>query len=172
VISVERFGGFVVAVTDWGVPAVYVAFRPLSVTVAGRGAIVKVALALHPQELSIKLLYFKALIATDSHEAEALGENLLTSFAGNWEVQYLNGVLDTNCGRLRQGRRHLEQSVNLNPNSAASHAALALVLAQLNDIPAAKEQQQKAIVLGDNSEEVNRTLSKLPQYLEAAVSER
>jgi len=100
-----------------------------------------------------------------------LGKSLLASFAGNWEVQYLNGVLETKCGKLRQGRRHLEQSVNLNPSSAASHAALALVLAQLKDLPEAKEQMQKALALGDSSGEVKRTLSKLPQYLDGAGSE-
>ncbi len=134
-------------------------------------ALLKVALTRHPQELSTKLLYMRALIATKPDEAEVLGNSLLTSFAGNWEVQYLNGVLDTECGRLQQGRRHLEQSVNLNPNSAASHAALALVLAQLKDIREAKEQQQKAIALRDNSEDVKRTLSKLPQYFSGAGSE-
>jgi tetratricopeptide (TPR) repeat protein len=134
-------------------------------------ALMKLAVTLHPQELSTKLLYLRALIGTNPDEAEVLGKSLLTSFAGNWEVQYLNGVLDAKCGRLQQGRKDLEQSVHLNPNSAASHAALALVLAQLKDIPQAKEQQQKAIALGDNSEEVKRTLSKLPQYLSGAGSE-
>ena len=134
--------------------------------------LLKVALARHPQELSTKLLYFRALLHSNPGEAEVLGGNLLTSFASNWEVQYLNGVLDTQCGRLQQGRKHLEQSVHLNPNSAASHAALALVSAQLKDIPEAKEQQQKALALGDNSEEVKRTLSTLTQYLERAGSER
>ena len=128
-------------------------------------ALMKLAVMRHPQELSTKLLYLRALIGTNPDEAEVLGKSLLTSFAGNWEVQYLNGVLETKCGRLQQGRKHLEQSVNLNPNSAASHAALALVLAQLKDIPQAKEQQQKAIALADNNQEVKRTLSKLPQYL-------
>jgi tetratricopeptide (TPR) repeat protein len=128
-------------------------------------ALLKVALALHPQELSIKLLYLRALIDTNPDDAEVLGRSLLSSFAGNWEVQYLNGVLDAKCGRLLQGRKHLEQSVNLNPNSAASHAALALVLAQLKDIPGAKEQKGKAIDLKDDSEEVKSILSRLPQAL-------
>lgn len=135
-------------------------------------ALLKVALARHPDELSTNLLYLRVLIDTYPDEAEVLGKRLLTSFASSWEVQYLNGVLDTKCGRLQQGRKHLEQSVHLNPNSAASHAALAVVLAQLKDIPGAKEQQQKAIALGDNNEEVKRTLSQLPPNLDGAGSER
>jgi tetratricopeptide (TPR) repeat protein len=135
-------------------------------------ALLKLALTRHPRELSTKLLYFRALIDTNPDEAEVLGKSLLTSFASNWEVQYLNGVLDTKRGRPQQGRKHLEQSVNLNPNSAASHAALALVLAQLKDLQEARQQQQKALALGDNSEEVKRTLAMLPQYLYGADSER
>ena len=128
--------------------------------------LLKVALDRHPQELSTKLLYMRVLTATNPGDAEVFGQSLLTSHASNWEVQYLNGVLDTNLGRLQQGRKHLVQSVNLNPNSAASHAALALVLAQLNDIPGARLQKQQAIDLRDNSEEVKRMLSRLPQELD------
>lgn len=134
-------------------------------------ALLKVALASQPHELSTQLLYFRALIDIDPDEAEVLEQSLLTSFAGNWEVQYLVGDLDMKCGRLPQARRHLEQSVNLNPNSAESHATLALVLAELKDTQAAKEQKQKAIALRDNSEEVRRTLSKLSEFLDVAGSE-
>lgn len=138
---------------------------------AEAATLLKVALAKHPEDLGARLLYFRDLIGTNTEEAEALGRSLLASFASNWEVQYLNGVLDTKLGRLQQGRMHLEQSVRLNQNSAASHAALALVLAQLRDFPRAREQQQKAIVLGDNSEEVKMTLSKLREYLNGAEPE-
>jgi tetratricopeptide (TPR) repeat protein len=134
-------------------------------------ALLKVALDRHPQELSTKLLYLRALIDTNPGEAEALGKSLLTSFASNWEVHYLNGVLDAQSGRLIEGRKHLEKSISLNPNSASAHAVLAVVLARLKDIPEAKQQQQKAIALGDNSDEVKRTLSKLPEYLDAPETE-
>ncbi len=133
-------------------------------------ALLKVALARQPHELSTQLLYLRVLIDTHPDEAEVLGQSLLTSFAGNWEVQYLVGDLDIKFGRLQQGRKHLEQSVNLNPNSAASHATLGLVLAELKDIHAAREQQQRAIALGDTSEEAKRTLSKLSQYLDGTGS--
>jgi tetratricopeptide (TPR) repeat protein len=135
-------------------------------------ALLKIVLARQPQELETQLLYLRVLIDRNSDEAESLGKSLLISYPRSWEVQYLNGVLDTNCGRLLQGRKHLEESVSLNPNSAASHATLALVLAQLKDIPEAKRQQKMAMALGDTTNEVERALSKLSQYLDGTTSER
>lgn len=135
-------------------------------------ALLKVALARHPQELSTKLLLLRALTETNPDEAEVLATSVISSAANNWEVQYLSGVLDSKCGRLQQGRKHLEQSVNLNPNSAASHAALGLVLAQLKNLPQAKDEQQKAIALGGNSREVMLTLANLRKYLNGEGAER
>lgn len=135
-------------------------------------ALLKVALAQHPKELDTKLLYLRALVETNAEQAAAFGRDLLISLPNNWEVQYLNGVLDTKNGRLQQGRKHLEQSVKLNQNSAASHAELGLVLAQLDDIPEAREQQKRAIALGDQSQEVTLTLSKISQYLNGAGAEQ
>lgn len=139
---------------------------------AEAASVLNLALAGHPGELSTKLLYLRALIETNPEKAATLVKNLLVSSPGNWEVQYLSGVLDTRGGKLQQARKHLEQSLSLNANSAASHAALALVLAQLKDMYGAKDQQQKAIALEDNSQEVELTLSKVVEYLAEVKPDR
>ena len=88
-----------------------------------------------------------------------MGRKLLQTSANNWEVSYLNGILDSKSGKLQRAREHLEHSTKLNSDSAEAQAALGSVLAQLKDMRGAKEHLEKAIALGDTSSDIKQTLS-------------
>ena len=94
------------------------------------------ALTLHPEDihsadLDTEVHYLRTLVRdTGSEKAAAVGEQLLTAAPHNWEVLYLNAVLETKAGKLQTARDHLEQSVELNAGFASGQAALGLVLAQ------------------------------------------
>ncbi len=133
--------------------------------------VLKLALTLHPEdlhsaELDTEVHYLRLLVATGSEKAAAVGERLLLASPHNWEVLYLNAVLETKAGKLQTARTHLEQSVQLNPDSALSQAALGLLLAQLNDLRGAKEHLEKAVALGDHSPDVEANLSKVLRSLD------
>jgi tetratricopeptide (TPR) repeat protein len=123
--------------------------------------VLELALTKHPDDLGTKLHYLRSLMETNSGKAAELGASLLRTYPRNWEVLYLNGVLQERSGRLRQARENLELSTRLNSDFAESHAALGYVLVQLTDMPRAKAELEKAIALGDKEEAVEQTLSKV-----------
>jgi Flp pilus assembly protein TadD len=127
--------------------------------------VLELAVERHPGDTNTEVLYLRTLMATKSEKTALVARKLLLTSPHNWEVLYLNGVLETKDGRLEQARAHLEQSVALKPDSAMSHDLLGLVLAQLNDMRGAKDHLQKAIALGDTSADVLQNLAKVLQIL-------
>lgn len=111
------------------------------------------------------VMYLKALIESDPNSATPIAGKLLATKPDNWEVQYLNGVLDQKMEKLSDAEIHLKRAIALNPGSAICHAQLALVLARQNDLIAAKGEQQKAVALGDGSREVTATLAEVQRSL-------
>ena len=122
-------------------------------------AVLDLALERHPEDLNTKIHTFRVLIDTNPDKAAEKGKSLLQTSANNWEILYLNGVLETKGGKLQQARSYLERSARLKPDAAAPHAALGHVLAQLKDLRGAKEQFAKAIALGDKDDDVKQSLS-------------
>jgi tetratricopeptide (TPR) repeat protein len=126
------------------------------------------ALELHPTELDSEVRHVQTLLATQSEQINHVVQGLLATDSSNWKVLYLNGALEVGERKLERARAHLEQSIALNPNFAASHAALGSVLAQLNDPASAKEQLERAITLGDDTPEVEENLSRVSHSLSSA----
>ena len=122
-------------------------------------AVLDLALERHPEDLNTKIHAFRVLIDTNPEKAAEKGKSLLQTSANNWEVLYLNGVLETKGGKLQQARSYLQRSARLKPDSAEPHAALGHVLDQLKDLRGAKEQFEKAIALGDKDDDVKQSLS-------------
>lgn len=121
--------------------------------------VLDLALERHPEDLNTKIHFFRVLIDTNPNKAAEKGRSLLQTFPNNWEILYLNGILETKGGKLQQARSYLERSARLKPDSAAPHAALGEVLAKLKEMRGAKEQLEKAIALGDKDDDVKQTLS-------------
>ena len=128
-------------------------------------AVLDLALARHPGDLDAQILYLRILVSSHSDKAQALAAQLLSKHPQQWEVLYLNGVLETREGNLQQARTHLERSVTLNAQNADSQKALGSVLATFKEYPAAREHLEKAIALGDSLPEVQYDLAKVLQSL-------
>jgi Flp pilus assembly protein TadD len=105
--------------------------------------VLQATLERHPADMGSQLLYLRLLVMNDDVvNARPIATRLLVSNAGNWEVQYLNGVLD---------RRARE--------------SLGTVLAKLKSPAAAKEQFEKAIALGSKDPEIRFELATVLKSL-------
>ena len=117
--------------------------------------VLEAALKQHPGDLGTQLLYLRILVMQDeTAKARQLGTNLFKTTPHNWEVLYLNGVLEQRAGEYAAARDHLQQAVALNPEHYESRHSLGSVLAQLKDNQGAREQLEKAIALGSHDPEV------------------
>lgn len=126
----------------------------------------KLALERHPGNLDVELHRFRTLLAADPARAKQAGQELLRTAPQNWEVLYLNGVLETQSGELALARSHLERSIALNDGVALAHSLLGVVLARMRDYAGAKQQFERAIALGDTSPEVQGNLDGVTQELQ------
>ena len=129
--------------------------------------VLDLALAQHPDDPGIAIHYLSALIDVHPERANEVAQRLVLAFPGNSKLLYLNGILDMKNGKLEQARAHLEQSSQFQPEEALTHEALGVVLAQLNEMTAAKEHFQRAIALGDDGPDVKENLAKVLRALAA-----
>jgi tetratricopeptide (TPR) repeat protein len=129
-------------------------------------AVLENAIKYHPADLHARVLYLWILVQQDEAEkAQALAHKLLAEAPHNWEVLYLNGVLERRAADYAAARDHLEQAVALNPAHFESRRNLGSVLAELNDAQGAREQLQKAIDLGDQDPAVRFELATVLRKL-------
>jgi Flp pilus assembly protein TadD len=123
------------------------------------------ALQRHPGEVDTELHRFRILLEGNSATAGAVGQELLRTAPDNWEALYLNGVLETQNGDVAEARRHLEGAIQRNDGFALAHSLLGVVLARLRDYPGAQQQLERAIALGDTSQEVRDNLARVGDLL-------
>jgi tetratricopeptide (TPR) repeat protein len=124
-------------------------------------AVFALALERHPGDLETELHRFRMLLAADPVRAKTVGEQLLRTSSDNWEVLYLNGVLEAQDSEMEQARAHLEASIARNESFPLAHSLLGVVLARLRDYAGAKQQLERAIALGDTSQEVQENLARV-----------
>jgi superkiller protein 3 len=123
------------------------------------------ALAKHPDDEPTQLLNLRIMVSSHSAKAAEFARKLLATYPNQWEVLYLNGVLESQDADFQAARSHMERSIALNPRYYQSHDELGNILAKLGELPAAKEQFEKAIALGDSEPEVQYDLAKVLQRL-------
>jgi tetratricopeptide (TPR) repeat protein len=129
-------------------------------------AVLETAIKNHPADLKVRVLYLWVLVQQDeADKAQQLASKLLAEAPHNWEVLYLNGVLERRAGQFERARDHLQQAVELNPRHVESRRNLGSVLAQLKDPQGAREQLQKAIDLGDQDPAVRFELAAVLRTL-------
>jgi Flp pilus assembly protein TadD len=122
--------------------------------------VLEAAMKHHPADLGVKLLYLRILVMQDeSEKAQQLGRQLLKAAPRNWEVLYLNGILERRAGDYTAARDNLEKAVALNPDHYESRRNLGSVLVQLKEARGAREQLEKAIALGSHDPEVRFELA-------------
>ncbi|MFY9855458.1 MAG: tetratricopeptide repeat protein [Terracidiphilus sp.] len=119
--------------------------------------------ALHkPADLEAQRIYLRTLVITGELDVAApLGRKLLALAPRDADLLNLNGFIERKSGDYPAARKHLEESVALNPNDFNSRVNLGLVLAQLKDAVGAKEQLEKAIALGATEPQIHFELSKV-----------
>jgi Flp pilus assembly protein TadD len=129
-------------------------------------AVLETAIKHHPGDLKARVLYLWILVQQDeAQKAQLLASKLLAEAPHNWEVLYLNGVLERRAGNYEAARDHLQQAVALNPAHFEARRNLGSVLAQLKDPEGAREQLQKAIDLGDEDPAVRFELAAVLRTL-------
>ncbi len=122
--------------------------------------VLEAAMKHHPADLGVKLLYLRILVMQDeSEKAQQLGRQLLKAAPRNWEVLYLNGILERRAGDYTAARDNLEKAVALNSDHYESRRNLGSVLVQLKEARGAREQLEKAIALGSHDPEVRFELA-------------
>jgi Flp pilus assembly protein TadD len=123
-------------------------------------------LALHPDDLEAQIDYFRVLAVNDQQEAGApLGKQLLTTAPHNFDVLYLNGLLERESGDYAAAKGHLEEAVQLDPNHADCRYNFGVALARLHQPAEARVQFEKAIQLGWNGPEIHYDLGNVYKAL-------
>jgi tetratricopeptide (TPR) repeat protein len=121
--------------------------------------VLDLALEKHPDDQNTKILYLRIMVFNQSGKALEFAHKLLASNPDQWEVLYLNAVLESQEADSSAARIHLERSITLNPDYPDSHAQLGKILAQVGALPAAKEHLEKAIALGNTEPETRYALA-------------
>lgn len=124
-------------------------------------AVYTMMLERHPADIDTALNRFRMLMQVSPERAKAVGQDLLRTAPNHWEVLYLNGVLEAQNGDMEAARAHLEAAVAQNDGFALAHSLLGVVLARLRDFPGAQTQFERAIALGDTSQEVQDNLARV-----------
>ena len=121
--------------------------------------VLELALEKHPDDQATQILYLRIMVSSHSAKASQFAHKLLKGYPDQWEVLYLNAVLESQEADSSTARAHLERSISLNPGYPDSRAQLGRILAQLDELPAAREQLEKAIALGDAEPETRYSLA-------------
>ena len=121
---------------------------------------------LHPGNLDAQRQYFRLMVLNDDYAtAQPLGRKLLITAPHDFDVLYLNGIMERSAGQFAAARKHLEEAVTLDPNYYNARYNLGVVLAELKDYPGAREQLEKAIELGATEPEVRFKLASVLRTL-------
>ena len=122
--------------------------------------------ALRPNDLETQIDYFRVLVVNDQRDkALPLGKALLTRAPHDFNVLYLNGVLEREDGDYASAKGHLEAALQLNPSHADCLYNLGVALARLHQPDEARIRLEKAISLGWNSPEIHYELANVDRAL-------
>jgi Flp pilus assembly protein TadD len=121
---------------------------------------------LHPGNLDAQRQYFRLLVLNDDYTlAGPLARKLLIKAPHDFDVLYLNGIVERSAGQFTAARKHLEEAATLDPNYYNCRYNLGVVLAELKDFKGAREQLEKAIALGATEPEVRFKLASVLRSL-------
>ena len=121
---------------------------------------------LHPGNLDAERNYFRLMVVNDDHaQAAPLGRKLLLKAPHDFEILYLNGVVERANGQFPAARTHLEEAVALDPKHYNAHYNLGVVLAELKDARGAKVQLEEAIELGATEPQIRFKLASVLRTL-------
>ena len=120
----------------------------------------------HPGNLEAEKSYFRLMVVNDDHATAApLGRKLLLKAPHDFDVLYLNGVIERASGQFPIARRHLQEAVALEPTHYNARYNLGVVLAELKDSRGAEVQLEKAIELGAKEPQIRFKLASVLRAL-------
>ena len=114
----------------------------------------------YPANLHAQILLLQTLVLSHDPGAESLGQKLLASAPGDWELLYFMGVLHQQGDDYANARDYFDRSIAANPGNADTHYRLGVVLSSLKDEAAAKQEFEKSIGLGLDTPQVHFALAK------------
>jgi Flp pilus assembly protein TadD len=126
----------------------------------------KKIMVMRPNDIAAQRLYLRvAVLNSDAASARPLGQKLLASAPHDFELLYLNGILERKAGEYEAARRHLEEAVGLQNDHGGAHYELGVTLVQLRDERGAQEQLERSIQLGFAEPEARFELAKVLRSL-------
>jgi tetratricopeptide (TPR) repeat protein len=125
---------------------------------------------LHPNDREAEIPYLRTLVVNgDWGPAKPLGTKLLAEAPHNFDVLYLNGIMERQKDEFQAARDHLTTALALQPADTAIQASLyanlGIALSRLHDPAGAKVQLQKAIGLGNKEPETHFELGNVLRAL-------
>jgi len=121
---------------------------------------------LHPGNLDAERGYFRLMVLNDDYATAApLGRKLLVKAPHDFDVLYLNGIIERSSGQFPAARKHLEEAVALDPKHYNARYNLGVVLAELKDPHGAKLHLEKAIELGATEPQIRFKLASVLRTL-------
>jgi tetratricopeptide (TPR) repeat protein len=122
---------------------------------------------LHPGNFDAERSYFRLMVVNDDYvTAGPLGKKLLLKAPHDFDVLYLNGIMERDSGQFPAARRHLEEAVALDPKHYNARYNLGVVLAELKDYRDAKLHLEKAIELGATEPQIRFKLASVLRSLD------
>jgi tetratricopeptide (TPR) repeat protein len=120
----------------------------------------------HPDDSEAERVYLR-LLALNRHPeiGKPLGRKLLAKEPNDFELLYLNGVLESEAGDDAEAKEHLQEAIALNPVDASARYYLGLVYVRLDDAPRAKVQLQRSLALGSIQPETHCQLGTVLRNL-------
>lgn len=120
----------------------------------------------HPSDVAAQIAYLSALVLNkDSVTARTLGAKLLGIAPHDFQVLYLNGILEREAGEYQIARDHEREAVAIDPENYGARYNLGAVLAHLSDMPGARVQLEKAIALDGSKPEPHFQLASVLRSL-------
>ena len=120
----------------------------------------------HPGNLEAERNYFRLMVLNDDYASAApLGRKLLLKAPHDFDVLYLNGIIERSAGQFPAARKHLEEAVALDPKHYNARYNLGVVLAELKDPHGAKLHLEKALELGATEPQIRFKLASVLRTL-------
>ena len=120
------------------------------------GKLLKESLAAHPDDVEGQRIYLPLLVLSgEFSKAQPIAEKLLTIDPHNFQILFLNGVIEHQSGRYETAREHLQQAVALEPDNSSPHYYLGLTLIGLDDDKGARAELEKAVALDPTNAEAH-----------------
>jgi tetratricopeptide (TPR) repeat protein len=133
-------------------------------------ALMRIYVQQHPSDVEGQIYLLRALVLNNNtDEARPLGRKLLAASPHDFDVLYLNGILERQAGEYATARDHLLEAVKQQPEDYSSRYNLGAALAHLDDPAGAKLQLEKAVALDPSQAEAHFQLASVLRQLGDAL---